>query len=97
METTKEDYGFWNKVFGYEIEYARFAVISASLVLVGCLGGITVGLGAINSVPQLIMILFPTMAALSACLAVMPMKWIMNLSIMALLIDLIIIAYNLIA
>ena len=97
METTKENFGFWDKVFGYNIEYSRFSVISTALVAVGCLGGMAVGLGAINSVFQLALIVFPTMAALSSCLAVMPMKWILNLSITAVLIDLIVITFNLLA
>ncbi len=95
MQTTKEDFGFWDKVFNNEIEYSRFSVISLALVAVGCLGGMAVGLGAIDSVVQLALVVFPTMAALSFCLAVMPMKWILNLSIFAVTIDLIIIVFNL--
>ncbi len=96
MEISKENLGFWDKIFGNEIEHARFSVISAALILVGCLGGIAVGLGGIDSTVQMALIVFPTMAALSSCLAVMPMRWILNLSISAILIDTIIIIFNLI-
>jgi hypothetical protein len=60
------------------------------------LGGIAVGMGAINNVFSLALVVFPTMATLSLLLAVAPMKWIFYVGILSVLIDLILItAYSL--
>lgn len=45
-------------------EENRFGVICIALLLVGCLGGITVGLGAINNVLALTVVVIPTMTTL---------------------------------
>ena len=35
--------GFWDKMFNGNLEMNRYAIISAVLLIVGCLGGLTVG------------------------------------------------------
>jgi hypothetical protein len=77
-------------------EFNRFGLISMILLVIGCVGGIAVGLGAINYVSTLIMVVVPTMTTLSLLLAVAPMRWIINSAIASLIIDIILIVYFLI-
>jgi hypothetical protein len=77
------------------VEFNRFGLISVILILVGCLGGLTVGLGAIESTVVLIVVIIPTMTTLSFLLAVSPMKWILSAAAVSLSIDLILMTYYL--
>jgi hypothetical protein len=79
-----------------ESEYNRFGLIPILILLVGCLGGITVGLGAIKDTWALILVVFPTMLTLSLLLAVSPMKWIYKATSITIVIDLLLIAYYLV-
>jgi len=36
---------YWSKEYELEIEFNRFAIISICIIAVGCLGGLTAGLG----------------------------------------------------
>jgi hypothetical protein len=74
-------------------EFNRFGFISLIILLIGCLGGIAVGLGAIESVISLMLILIPTMLTLSLLLSVSPMKWIINSASVCVIIDLIMIVF----
>jgi hypothetical protein len=74
-------------------EFNRFGLICVILTVVGCLGGIAVGLGAINNVVLLSAVIIPTMATLSLLLAVSPMRWIMAAALVAVSLDLILILY----
>ena len=78
-------------------EFNRFGLIFVILTVVGCLGGAAVGLGAIASTFTLTLVIVPTMATLSLLLAVAPMKWIWAAAITSVAIDLLLIAYFLIA
>ena len=60
------------------IEFNRFGLISVVLLIVGCLGGLTVGLGAVNEIWSLTLVVVPTMLTLALLLAVAPMKYIMT-------------------
>lgn len=82
----------WDKLFS-ESEFNRFGLICVILLIVGCLGGIAVGLGAINSVITLTLVVVPTMITLSMLLAVAPMKSIFTFAALATLIDLLLIIY----
>lgn len=82
-----------DKIF-YDHDMNRYGIISMLLLVVGCLGGIAVGLGGINSVIQLIFLVVPTMAALSMILAVAPMKYIVYTSLIAVCIDIVILLIN---
>lgn len=94
MESNTIDQSMWNKIFKGELEVNRFGLIAVLLLIVGCLGGITVGLGAIESTVQLTLVVVPTMTALTLLLAVAPMKYIMTASVIAIVIDLIILLIN---
>lgn len=89
--------GFWDKMVNGNLELNRYAIISAVLLVVGCLGGLTVGYGAINHTWQLIVVVIPTMTTLSLLLAVSPLKWILNMAVLSVLINVSIIIMNLLA
>jgi hypothetical protein len=74
-------------------EFNRFGLISLIILMIGCLGGIAVGLGAIESILSLTLILIPTMITLSLLLSVSPMKWIINSASICVIIDLIMIVF----
>jgi len=78
---------YWDKIFKGQTEFNRFGIITIALLIVGCLGGVTVGLGAINNIFHLILIVSSSMASLVAILAVFPVIWILNISLLAALID----------
>jgi hypothetical protein len=88
METT-------DKVFGRNTEFHRFGLISATLLITGCLGGFAVGLGGVESTFALTMLVIPMMTTLSLLLAVAPMKYILTAGSVSVAIDLLFIAYYL--
>ena len=69
----------------------RFGVIAISLLIIGCLGGVTMNYGAALHTWALISVIIPTMTTLSLLLAVAPMRWILNAFIVNVLVDLIVI------
>ena len=79
--------------FYKNLEFNRFGWISIILSIVGCLGGLTVGMGAIENTISLVIIVIPTMITLSLLLAVSPMKWILNAAMVSVSIDLILLMY----
>jgi hypothetical protein len=79
-----------------ESEYNRFGLIAVLILLVGCLGGITVGMGAIKDTWALILVVLPTMLTLSLLLAVAPMKWIYRTASISVAIDILLIVYYLV-
>jgi len=84
---------FIDNIF-FDHDMNRYGIISMLLLIVGILGGVAVGSGGINSTIQLIFLATTTMAALSMILAVAPMKYIVYSSMLAVFIDLIILAIN---
>ncbi|RFC55807.1 hypothetical protein [Brumimicrobium aurantiacum] len=86
----------WNKFLGDDLEVNRLGIISIVLLVIGCLGGMTVGLGAIHHTWQLFLVVLPTMLTLSFLIAVAPLKQILNLAVITIIIDLILITINLV-
>lgn len=82
-----------DRIFGENTEFNRFGLISATLLIVGTLGGLAVGLGAIDYVWALVAIVLPTMLTLSLLLAVAPMKYILGAGIVSVIVDVLFIAY----
>jgi hypothetical protein len=80
-----------------DMEFNRFGWISMIILVIGCLGGLTVGMGAIESTAALVVVVIPTMVTLSLLLAVAPMKWIMTSAAIALTIDIILFTYYIIS
>jgi hypothetical protein len=76
-------------------EFNRFGLISVVILIIGCLGGLTVGLGAVESTFALIMVIIPTMATLSMLLAVAPMKYILTGATISVIIDVLFLGYYL--
>ncbi len=74
-------------------EFNRFGIICVVLTIVGCLGGIAVGLGAINYTATLVAVVIPTMLTLSFLIAVAPMRAILISAIIATIIDSSLIVY----
>ena len=94
MNSNTQTLGFWNQLFGGNLEHNRYAIITMVLLIVGCLGGLTVGFGAINSITQLIFVVIPTMVTLSLLLAVAPVKQILIMAGLTVFIDAIILIIN---
>jgi hypothetical protein len=80
-----------------EMEFNRFGWIAGIILVVGCLGGLTVGMGALQSTFALTLILIPTMLTLSFLLSVAPMKWIALTTIATVSIDLVLFSYYVVA
>lgn len=74
-------------------EFNRFGLITVIILVVGCLGGIAVGMGAIQNIITLALVVFPTMTTLSLLLAVAPMKWILTAATASVVIDTILITF----
>lgn len=94
MEKIETHSGFWDKFFAGGAEFNRYSIISGVLLVVGCLGGLTVGLGAIDHTYQLILVVIPTMTTLSLLLALAPMKQLLGAATITVFIDLIILLIN---
>lgn len=77
-----------------DLEFNRYGIIGMLFIVVGCLSGIAVGLGAMNSVAQLIMLVIPAMTVLSLILAVGPMKYIVRASVVSGAVSVLIMVYN---
>lgn len=78
-----------------EMEFNRFGYIAVILIVVGCLGGLTVGMGAIESTLALTLVVIPTMVTLSFLIAVAPMRWIMIAAASSVAVDVVLILYYL--
>ena len=70
-----------------QIEFNRFGLICAVLLVVGCLGGVAIGMGAVLYYPSLILVTVATMATLTLIISVSPMRWIMISAIASVVID----------
>ena len=78
-------------------EFNRFGINSAVLIITGCLGGVAVGLGAINNTFALSLVVFPTMLALSMVLGLASIRTVLWAAAIATVIDLILITYYVIS
>jgi hypothetical protein len=90
MSTQTQDTGIWGKL-GVWADENRFGVISIALLIVGCLGGVAMNLGAVSQTWSMITVIIPTMLTLSLLLAVAPMKWILNALALSVVVDLLVI------
>lgn len=97
MDNVKQGNESAEVIFAKNTEFNRFGLICAVILVVGCSGGLAVGLGAIEYVGALIAVVIPTMTTLSLLLAVAPMRYIMTTGLVSTAINLIMIAYFLIA
>ncbi|AEA43368.1 hypothetical protein [Fluviicola taffensis] len=89
MKTKEINQSTWMQLETVANQY-RFGVIAITLLVIGCLGGVTMNYGAALHTWSLIAVVIPTMTTLSLLLAVAPMKWIMNAIIITLIVDVLI-------
>lgn len=87
--------GNWYTRFEENAEFDRFSIISAGFLLIGIIGGVTVGMFASQHIWQIGVIAAFTMLSLSLMLAVAPMKYIIRLTIVTLLVDVLFMLVNL--
>jgi hypothetical protein len=92
MENVIENKSRWERIMEIS-EFNRYSVIAVALLIVGCLGGIAVGMGAVKHVFTLILVVVPTMATLSFLLAIAPMKWIYAAGLTSIIIDILLMLY----
>ncbi|MEX1003093.1 MAG: hypothetical protein WDZ35_13325 [Crocinitomicaceae bacterium] len=78
-----------------DYEFNRYGIYAVLLLVVGCMAGIAVGVGAMSSSLQISLLVIPTMASLVMILAVAPMRPLIWVSLFAILVDIIMIVYNL--
>lgn len=78
-----------------DYEFDRYGIYAIALLLIGCLAGIAVGLGAMSSPVSIAILIIPTMAALTMILAVAPMRMLLWTVLAACAIDIIMIAFYL--
>lgn len=82
--------GIWGKL-GFWAEENRFGVIAVALLIVGCVGGVCMQMGAVREIWSMILVIVPTMLTLSLLLAVAPMRWILNALALSVVVDLLVI------
>lgn len=92
MRTQEIKQSNWMKLESLANEY-RFGVIAITLLIIGCLGGVTMNYGAALHTWSLIVVVIPTMTTLSLLLAVSPMRWILNAFIVTVITDLLVIPF----
>jgi hypothetical protein len=93
MQAQSHTPGFWDKIIP-EMETNRFGTKSIVILIIGCIGGITVSQGAGDSWIQLSLLVIPMMTTLVLLLAVMPMKWILNATVVTVVVDIMVLLYN---
>ena len=82
-----------NSLFWKKVEFNRFAIIPMLLVIIGCVGGFAAAFGAGADTFRLSLIAFPTIITLAITLAVAPMRWIFCASIIALILDVMVLIF----
>jgi hypothetical protein len=75
------------------METNRFGLIVVILLIIGCLGGIAAAFGAGDSTLQIALTAFPTILSLALVLGVAPMKAIFSLSLVAVILDLLVLIF----
>ena len=93
MQAPAHTPSFWDKIIP-DMETNRFGTISIIILLTGCLGAIAVSQGAGQSWIQLTILIVPVMTTLVLLLALMPMKMILNSTLATIIIEAIVLIYN---
>ena len=82
-----------NSKFWDDVEFSRYGIISILVLIVGCCGGIAASFGANADILQLALVAFPSIISLALILAVAPMRVIVYASVIAIILDIIVIAF----
>ncbi len=84
----------WLTKLETQSEFNRYGITSMFFLLIGIFGGITIAISAYAHLWQITVIAMLTMLSLSLMLAVAPMKYILRVTAVTLLIDLLILMLN---
>lgn len=79
---------FWENA-----EFNRFGITPILLAFIACMGGIAAGFGTSEYDFELLLVIFPTGAVLVSMLAVTPMRVILKISLLAFIIDLLVLIF----
>lgn len=82
-----------NHALDNSAEEARFGIIPLLITIVACAGGFAAAFGAHYEPIRLSMVVFPTMAVLTLILAVAPMRAILYASVIAVIMDVLVLAF----
>lgn len=84
-----------NKVMAFWeiLEFNRFGIISMLVVILGCVGGMAASFGAGDDALKLAIIAYPTIISLSLILAGAKMRAIIYVSVIAVILDLIVLVF----
>lgn len=85
----------FTKLFG-DLEFNRYGLIGAIILVVVCTASVAVGLGSMTNPIEIAFLIFPCVITLSLVLAVAPMKQIMYMGSASLLISICLIIINII-
>lgn len=81
----------WIQKFDETAEFNRYGIISVGFLLVGILGGATVGIFGFDAVWKLATVVGFSMLSLTLMLAIAPIKYVTRSILLALLVDLIVV------
>lgn len=81
----------WIQRFDDTAEFNRYGIISVGFLLVGIIGGLTVGLYGFDAIWKMMLVVAFSMLALTLMLAVAPIKYITRSIVIAIVVDLIVI------
>lgn len=84
----------WLAKLEAQAEFNRYGIISIGFLLIGIVGGITIAVSAFDHLWQITVIAMFTMLSLSLMLAVAPMKYILRVTAITLMLDLLILVLN---
>lgn len=79
-----------------DYEFNRYGIYAIALLLVGCLSGVAVGLGAMTSPIQIVLLTIPTMTALVMIISVAPMRLLLWTCLIACAVDVMMIIYHIV-
>lgn len=84
----KEEKAHVESDFWTNLEFNRYGYGSALVLAVVCLSGLTAGFGGLDFLTRVIVGITGTMAVVISFMAVMPMKWIVRMCVLAIVVDL---------
>lgn len=84
----------WLQKFDEAAEFNRYAIMSIGFLIVGCLGGVTAGFFGFDAIWKLAVVVAFSMFSVTMMLALAPMKLITRSIVLAVIVDLLIVAIS---
>ncbi|GAB5539697.1 MAG: hypothetical protein Salg2KO_18000 [Salibacteraceae bacterium] len=84
----------WLQKFDEAAEFNRYAIMSIGFLIVGCLGGITAGFFGFDAIWKLAVVVAFSMFSVTMMLGLAPMKLVTRSILLAVVVDLLIIAIS---